>query len=231
MSTLLLKFSGPWQAWGNDSRYTVRSTELEPTKSGVLGLLAAAQGRMRTDEVSDLAALRFGVRVDQPGTVEMDFQTARDSKSGKSWPLTKRYYLADAIFLVGIEGPDELLSGLEEAIRRPRFPLYLGRRSCPINHDVVIGMVELPLLPALREQEWLASERHRRSRPNPANLRIVRDSEAGEQGQTARDVPVSFSQERRLYTWRTVVSEDVVTVDNPDGSSTFDDFFEVVRTG
>ena len=75
MSVLLLKLAGPLQSWGADSRFTERKTRHEPTKSGVIGLLAAALGRRRTEPVDDLASLRFGVRIDQPGHYECDFQT------------------------------------------------------------------------------------------------------------------------------------------------------------
>ena len=74
--TLPLVLAGPLQAWGSSSRFARRGTENAPTKSGVVGLLAAALGRERTADVSDLAALRFGVRVDQPGTRVRDYQTA-----------------------------------------------------------------------------------------------------------------------------------------------------------
>ena len=55
MATLLLKLAGPLQSWGSDSRFTETKTRHEPTKSGVIGLLAAALGRRRTEDVSDLA--------------------------------------------------------------------------------------------------------------------------------------------------------------------------------
>ena len=44
MATLLLRLAAPLQSWGADSKFEVRKTNREPTKSGVLGLLAAALG-------------------------------------------------------------------------------------------------------------------------------------------------------------------------------------------
>ena len=61
MSTLLLRFAGPMQAWGVDSRFEIRKTNREPTKSGATGLLAAALGLRRDAPLEKLAALRFGV--------------------------------------------------------------------------------------------------------------------------------------------------------------------------
>jgi CRISPR system Cascade subunit CasD len=101
MTVLLLRLAGPLQSWGSAARFARRTTENAPTKSGVLGLLAAAEGRPRTADLSDLAALRFGVRIDQPGTRLRDFQTAHHQDSGKAMPLSDRFYLADAVFVAG----------------------------------------------------------------------------------------------------------------------------------
>ena len=60
MPTLLLRLVGPMQSWGTTSRFDERDTQLEPSKSGVLGLICAALGRDRSEPVEDLAALRMG---------------------------------------------------------------------------------------------------------------------------------------------------------------------------
>ncbi len=67
MSALLLRLAGPMQSWGVQRRFSVRDTGLEPSKSGVVGLLCAARGRRREEPVTDLAALGMGVRVDREG--------------------------------------------------------------------------------------------------------------------------------------------------------------------
>lgn len=127
------------QSWGTGSRFDYRYTDREPSKSGVLGLLCAALGRDRHEPIADLAALRMGVRVDREGTLRYDYQTAMrvlrakggsgsDAYQGtvQSW----RYYLADAAFLVGLEGSDPtLLQKLQAALSNPRWPLYLGRKG------------------------------------------------------------------------------------------------------
>ena len=128
-SVLVLRLAGPMQSWGSSSRFTRRSTEAFPTKSALVGLLAAAQGRRRSDPIEDLAELRFDVRVDQPGQLLRDFHTAH--RDDTPMPLSDRFYWADATFGAFIEGPEDMIDGLAEAIVRPVFPLYLGRRSCP----------------------------------------------------------------------------------------------------
>src|SRR4051794_18002567 len=117
MSVLLLTLTGPLQSWGSSSRFVRRGTETAPTKSGVLGLLAAAQGRRRTDPLEDLAGLRFGVRIDQPGRLVRDFQTARSLDGRQTMPLSYRFYLADAVFLAAVEGDPALLDVLADALR------------------------------------------------------------------------------------------------------------------
>lgn len=137
MATLLLRLAAPLQSWGADSKFETRKTNREPTKSGVIGLLAAALG-LRRDDAAGLArlnGLHFAVRADREGSLLVDFHTANreeDRKKGKAPYVTYRHYLQDAVFLVGLESEDTaLLQELETALKHPVYPLYLGRRSCP----------------------------------------------------------------------------------------------------
>jgi CRISPR system Cascade subunit CasD len=75
MDTLLIRLAAPMQAWGVQSHGENRDTALEPSKSGVIGLLCAALGRDRADALDDLCALRMGVRVDREGRLQSDYQT------------------------------------------------------------------------------------------------------------------------------------------------------------
>lgn len=225
MSVLLLRLAGPLQSWGDSSRFTRRETRPEPTKSGVLGLIAAAQGRRRADDITDLAQLRFGVRVDQPGRLVRDFQTAVPTDGRGPMPLSYRYYLADALFLAGIEGDPRLLALLDAAIREPVYPLYLGRRSCPVEGKVTLGLVDADLETALRSRDWLASAWHRRRQGQVVGLPLLvdagPDSPDGDT-ETIRDAPQSFSPERREYGWRDVVRLAPEEKNNPDGHSGMD---------
>lgn len=219
MTVLLLRLAGPLQAWGDSSRFARRDTGRFPTKSGVLGLLAAAQGRRRVEEIEDLAQLRFGVRVDQPGVLQRDFQTAINWTTGKSMPLSYRYYLADAVFVAGVEGDPSLLAALDSALSNPVFPLYLGRRACPTVGRVSLGIHDALLEDALRSAAWEASAWYRRKQSQEVDLELVVDASPDETGivQTCRDVPQSFSPERREYGWREVAHRPPVRVANPMG--------------
>jgi len=216
MSVLLLRLAAPMQSWGDSSRFTRRETRPEPTKSGVLGLIAAAQGRRRTDPLEDLAHLRFGVRVDQPGRLVRDFHTAHD-REGRSMPLSYRFYLGDAAFLAAVEAERGLLEGVEDALRKPTFPLYLGRRSCPPVGPVSIGLRDGDLRDVLLTEPWHAAPWHqRRVGAAAVDLEVVRDARsADEMGEVVRDEPVSFDPVRREYGWRTVVREMAVAIPNP----------------
>lgn len=164
LHTLLLRLDGPMQAWGADSKFGIRETRAEPTKSGIIGLVAAALGRPRTADIGDLAALRFGVRIDRAGVVRRDFHTAGRGgfyrASGKvergSVIISDRYYLSGACFTAGLEAEGDagraLLERLHSALLRPRWPLFLGRKAFPPAAPIVLSesVINAPLLEALR---------------------------------------------------------------------------------
>ncbi len=217
MTVLLLRLAGPMQSWGDSSRFTRRDTRMVPSKSGVLGLLAAADGRRRTDPIEDLAELRFGVRADQPGHLQRDFQTAINWDTRTSMPLSYRYYIADAVFIAGVEGDPGLLAALAERVQEPKFPLYLGRRSCPVTDPVFLGLVNEDLEIALRNHPWEAAKWYQKTQPAETEVEIYIDAKPGDArpAETRRDVPQSFSPERREYGWREVVHSSPAKVTNP----------------
>lgn len=213
MSVLLLTLSGPMQSWGHSSRFANRDTGREPTKSGVLGLLAAAQGRRRTDPVGDLVDLRFGVRTDQPGRVLTDLQTARRLDGGAALPLTTRQYLADAAFVAGIEGEEGLLQDLRSALESPRFAPFLGRRAFAPSRPLYSGIVDGSLQDALSEHPWIASDWWRRKLRGKTYLAPVTVDAEGWTGtfdeaavreDRIQDVPISWDVKHREYGWRPV---------------------------
>lgn len=217
-SVLLLRLAGPLQSWGAASRFIRRTTESAPTKSGVIGLLAAAAGIDRGDDarLAPLAALRFGVRIDQPGTRIRDFHTAHHAVTGKSMPLTERFYLADAVFVAALEGDHTLLAELESALLAPVYPPFLGRRSCPPAQPLHLGLhADTRLEQALAAVPWQASAwyRKRHSDQPPHKLIVLKEAAAGENGDAdiLRDQPVSFSAAHRRHALRTVVTTSVPT--------------------
>lgn len=158
---LLLRLEGPLQSWGSRSRWDVRDTASEPTKSGIIGLLGCALGYPIQDarlEVLD-AALRFGVRIEHPGRMLIDYQTItdflpsadgrfkhsgaamgvsidklrRDPSAQATTIQSPRTYIEDGAFLVALEATDhceQLLEACVSGIQQPRWPLFLGRKAC-----------------------------------------------------------------------------------------------------
>ena len=207
MNVLLLRLCGPMQSWGVQSRFSIRDTGLEPSKSGVIGLLCAALGRPRASPLDDLAALRMGVRVDCEGRLSYDYHTAQNVlKAGgglKDTEPSRRYYLADARFLVGLEGEDgDLLAGLHAALRAPVWSLFLGRKAFVPSEPVCLEDGRRPgerLIEALRRYPWLGSPR----RAKPDSLKLVLEDPEG--SVVRSDQPVSFL-ERRFAPRRVSVS-------------------------
>lgn len=187
---LLMRLEAPLQSWGTRARWDVRDTALEPTKSGVIGLIGCALGLRRgSPELEKLdEKLLFAVRVDHQGTLATDYQTAtgyhRTAEGGykhaggvakslakaKEHPentiVSLRDYLHDARFLVVLSSADELLlkrlagdvidPGWSGSLRRPRWPLYLGRKSCVPTRPVLSGLTDAysGLEDALRKERW-----------------------------------------------------------------------------
>ena len=165
MSTLLMCLAGPMQSWGTTSRFDERDTQLEPSKSGVLGLVCAALGRDRGEPLDDLAALRMGVRVDREGIPMRDYQTATGVMTSSGKPdlkrtvVSPRHYLADAVFLVGLEGCRDLLMQIHAALKTPVWPLALGRKSFIPSSPVYLpdAVLEQALEDALSQWPSLTS--------------------------------------------------------------------------
>lgn len=214
MNVLLLRLSGPMQSWGVQSRFGVRDTGLEPSKSGVVGLLCAALGRPREAPLDDLTGLVMGVRADQEGRLLRDYHTA--GKGGylkadgslevRNLIVSSRYYLADARFLVGLAGEDvELLGRLHRALRDPAWPLYLGRKAFVPGEPVWLADGLRPgedLLAALCAYPWLGRDPTRR----PERLRLVVEDSAGAEVRPD-GVPASFAG--RAYPPRRVTTSYV----------------------
>jgi len=196
VSTLLLRLEGPLQSWGVSSRYGQRDTGLEPSKSGVIGLVCAALGRPRGQPVDDLAALRMAVRVDHPGQLHTDYHTAGaggfrradDTTARHNVIVSRRVYLSDASFLVGLEGDRQKLEEIDAALGRPHWPLSLGRKACVPSAPVRMpdGLSDERLLDALAGAFW--DERPSRERID--ELRVVEEIPLQEAAAIVPDQPV-----------------------------------------
>ncbi|MFI8266575.1 type I-E CRISPR-associated protein Cas5/CasD [Streptomyces sp. NPDC085665] len=226
-AVLLIRLAGPLQAWGDRSTFNRRETRPEPTKSGIVGLLAAAAGRPRHAPLDDLAGLALGIRIDQPGSILRDYHTVSDYRGqpllsaavtakGRQKPtspakhthITQRFYLQDAVFLAAVRGPQGLITTLEHAITHPAFPLALGRRSCAPAQPLSLGQRTTPLEDALRTEPWQAApavrNRWGRHNGNAAHIDLSATLDDPNGDEVRDDVPLSFAPHNRTYTTRRI---------------------------
>ena len=205
MPTLLLRLAGAMQSWGITSRFDQRDTGKEPSKSGVTGLLAAALGIDRENwaDLEPLTRLSMGVRHDRPGIPKRDYQTAQqiisaDHSKIHETAVTTRDYLADAVFLVGLEGADRsLMEQIQAALRDPVWPLALGRKSYVPSESIWIenGLQDAPFRDILARWPWIATLR--RGEELPQRLLVSFESDDGS-GALKMDQPLSSFAERRF---------------------------------
>lgn len=138
---LYFRIEGPLQSWGEHSYWDYRDTADFPSKSGVMGLLCCAAGIERGDSrISDYCShLTLAIRADRRGSVLKDFHTIQSDKiltakgkqrAGGNTIVTKRSYIQDASFLIAISGEEDMLEFLFGALQNPKWPIYLGRKSC-----------------------------------------------------------------------------------------------------
>lgn len=232
-STLLLRLCGPMQSWGTQSRFIYRDTGREPSKSGVIGLLCAALGKPRVEvagedqpTLAQLSGLRMGVRVDREGSLECDYQTAENVAEahgkGRRTVQSWRSYLADADFLVGLEGDRRVLERLDQALQAPVWHLFLGRKSFVPATPVRLpdrapwgpGLSDQALEIALRSVPWHG----RPGEQSPQQLRSILEDSSGASVEVRNDVPRSFDV--RSFDPRNVTTQflDFKEVASPCGS-------------
>jgi CRISPR system Cascade subunit CasD len=211
MPTLLIPLVGPLQSWGVDSRFDIRLTTREPSKSAVLGLCCAALGRDRSESIDDLAALKFGVRVDREGELMRDFHTVQDvinaAGSNGGTAVTERWYLCDAAALAALEGDQHLLESLQQALRQPRWHLSLGRKSCVPSLPMAGPIVEASLEQALTEAAPVV-ERHNKT------VRVVLEDHNGSQSRPDQPLGAFASRRFGYRRVRTISIQPVVTGDD-----------------
>lgn len=221
MKTILLKFSGPMQAWGTGSLFEDRYTDYYPSKSAVLGLIAASLGYERNDDeqIRGLNNFDFGLRVDQSGTILKDFHTAwlakRKGLKERTY-VTNRYYLQDSVFVVAIGSSDEAwMECIQRAIKKPYYQPYLGRRALAINADFNLGIRDVSVLESLKNEPWHAAKWYKNKQlkagQNYVNLEIYADTTLLEQEKAKpaimkRDAVISFDPKHRKHSFRSVSS-------------------------
>ncbi|MDF3292365.1 type I-E CRISPR-associated protein Cas5/CasD [Streptomyces silvisoli] len=230
MSGMLLRLAGPLQSWGERSVFSPqRDTAPFPTRSGLIGMFAAAEGRNRDQDPGGYADLEFTVRIDRPGELLVDYHTVgggqpKDRTAATSGGdhkgdavITRRRYLADAVFVVAVTGPDADIARIADALHQPYWNPYLGRRSCiPDEPFVLRAQVEDPVHELLRTIPLSTPAAHYCEETSEAGTATVPVDFIWETyplgplpddavSVTITDVPVSYAQHARSHAKRRIL--------------------------
>lgn len=162
MDYLVMRLYAPISSWGTLAVGEDRPTVNYPTRSAVLGLLGAALGikRSETQKLKDLASsIGIASKTYSEGTILRDYHTIQTPTAGKGVKfftrkqelqsakvetiLSSRDYREDGLWVVAIWLKSDAdssdfeykvdLAQLQQALKRPKFTLYLGRKSCPLS--------------------------------------------------------------------------------------------------
>ena len=211
MKTLLLKFAGPLQSWGTDSKFETRYTDFYPSKSAVIGMIAASFGYRRDEDekIKQLNDLDFAVRVDQRGNLLRDYQIATaykpDGRFERNY-VTNRYYLEDAIFVVAIGGEDDFIDKIEQSLKNPYFQTFFGKRSNPINPDFILDKTNQGVVESLENISWQAGNWYKKEYKNKSRveLEVYIDGDLIKKSVSKfrKDRVESFSQKHRQFGYR-----------------------------
>lgn len=208
---LLLRLYGPLASWGEIAVGESRHSAVHPSRSALLGLLGAALGIERSDETGQQAltrGYRFGIKLESAGSPLRDYHTVQIGVAPRKLQfrsrrqelaadkvdtiLSAREYRCDSLALVAVEALADApadLQALAEALRRPHFPLYLGRKSCPLA---------LPLLP---RQVNAASLREALDDTELLSLLALLDKHQPQQAWPSRQDRQAFQLNQVRYYW------------------------------
>lgn len=218
MKTVTIKLTAPLQSYGNEANFDRRTSYDYPSKSAIIGLVAAALGYSRRDSrIKRLNQLAYAVRVDQPAKPMTDFQIVEWKRSRRK--LTYRDYLQDAVFMVALGGEDDaFIDQIDWAIRHPHFQLALGRRAnVPAGPIITSIWLEDNPVQVLRNISWQASQFYmRKTRQSTFVAELIADAWLlpDYPSSMVKDTVVSFDQRHRQYGFRAVAVERV-SLDNP----------------
>lgn len=212
MRVLTIRLSSPLQSYGKEAAFDRRNSNYYPTKSAIVGLIAAALGYGRKDNrIHELNKLNYAVRIEQHGERTTDFQIV-EWKKGKR-KLTYREYMQDAVYLIAIGSSNEdEINKIEYALKHPKYALFLGRRSNPIGGVLMISSYKNTTpISVLRKAPWQASEWYKKKIGRYYDTQIISDYDFRENKKNffIKDIVESFDQKQREYSFRKVALESI----------------------
>ncbi|MXY34400.1 MAG: type I-E CRISPR-associated protein Cas5/CasD [Boseongicola sp. SB0664_bin_43] len=180
---LVFLLSGPMASFGGYAGHERRGSGLVPMRSAVLGLVGAALGIVRGDTEGQAALRAYSVAVQllQQSVPLRDYHTVQTVPTARAkrpptrgraleragrdinTMITIRDYRCDVLVGVALWGDGPWpLDLVAERLRRPEFPLYLGRKSCPLasplNPSLVMATGPVEALARIEIPEWLRPE-------------------------------------------------------------------------
>ncbi len=195
MNYLVFRLYGPMASWGEMAVGENRHTASYPGKSAIIGLIGAALGIRRDDEESQKALAEgyaMAVKMLSAGGFLKDYHTVQTPKSGSNFHyrtrrdelvmgkerleaiLSSREYRTDALAIVAIralDGAHWSLDQIQQALLKPKFHLYLGRKSCPLAAPLQPELIDgdgflaafntyqsKPLL--VSKQDWVCDDKY-----------------------------------------------------------------------
>lgn len=212
MKTLIIKLAAPLQSYGNEATFNRRTSYRYPSKSAVLGMIAAALGyrRNNTKKITALNQLQMAVRIDQPGETLTDFQIIEYDRKKQKRSLSYRDYLQDAVFVVAISGENNQIDQIDDALHHPIFQLFLGRRAnVPAGPLITKLFDNQDPITVLKNYEWQAAAwfQHRLKKANYFT-EIIADSKLASSNvkMMIRDEIGSFDQNHRWHSYRSITN-------------------------
>lgn len=230
MKTATIRLTAPLQSYGNQASFNQRTSDNYPSKSAVIGIIAAALGYRRDDaRILQLNNLLFAVRIEQSGNMMTEFQTVEYQKSSTKTArkLTYREFIQDAVFMVAIGSDnDHEIEKIVSALKHPKFQLYLGRRSNPPAGPLMIETYdEENPLQVLEKLSWQAESWYQKRLRAPKFLtRIIADAELNPENNITmiKDKVGSFNQKNRYYQYCPVIIKKKIELDNLEYKSSTD---------
>lgn len=223
MRHLALYLRAPLQSWGASSKFGDRGTIDAPTRSGLLGLIAAACGIDKNDEardrewLADAAKLSLSILAFRRGGRMTDYHTvgARYDKDDpwqkrmipvtadgkpRGTDLTHRDYLMDSVFGVVISGDNAIVAEMAEGLANPVWGVWFGRKSCIPTEPILVGVFDSDeaarkaLDARLRASLERGGGKIAGKREDEAVKFDLVEAAADEAEETLLDVPVSFKK-------------------------------------
>ncbi|MDO6564962.1 type I-E CRISPR-associated protein Cas5/CasD [Amphritea sp. 1_MG-2023] len=178
---LVFRLFGPMASWGLPAVGGDRTTAMQPTRSAILGLMGAALGIKRDNEVAltDLQqSICIAIKQCVPGSLMRDYHTSqvpshnnkvvhrtRKSELGEdklNTILSSRDYCCDGLWIVAIslaQASIVSLDKLQDALKKPVYTLSLGRKSCPLAAPLQPVLIKADNLKAALDTEFPALTR------------------------------------------------------------------------